>query len=171
MTLSKCPLLAHRKNTDKWSRMVKATTHYLTRDYDWLRDLVGTEAEAWVDAIEAIDLRGDKEPLLKLLTSQPGPSGILLADLLTRYQLKRRRGRQQVPLYKFTEQTVALQKAKERYGELLKTGVSRSEALKRVAKESRISKRTTQNYIDGKNAYTREAEKQVRALVRSASKS
>jgi uncharacterized protein YoaH (UPF0181 family) len=154
--------------------LYEACTHYLTRDYAWLRDLVGTPAEPWVDAIEAIDLSGDKKPLLELLTSGQSPpeaARLLLADLLTRYQLKRRRGRQQVPVYKFTKQTVALQKAKEHYGKLLKTGVSRNEALKRVAKESRVSKRTTQNYIDGKNAYCREAEKQIRALVRSASKS
>jgi hypothetical protein len=166
-----------RGNTIRWKRdpdrdaFYKASTSYLTRDYAWLRDLVGTEAEPWVDAIEAIDLRGDKKPLLALLKSQPGAAGLLLADLLTRHQLKRKRGRQQVPIYKFTEQTIALQKAKEQYNKLLKTGVSRNEALERVANKSPVSKRTIENYIDGKNAYCREAEKQIRALVRSASKS
>jgi hypothetical protein len=147
---------------------------YLTRDFPWLRELVGREAEKWIDAVEAIDLRGDKKPLLELLKSdQPLPKAArrLLADLLTRYQLKRRRSRPQVPIYMLTKQTIALQKAKKRYAELRKTRVSRSKALERVAKESRVSRHTIENYVDGKNAFSRTAEKQIEAFVHSAFKS
>ena len=62
--------------------------------------------EAWITALEAIDRKGDKEPLLNFLKSNRELSRdarIYLADLLARYQLKKKRGGQTKPAYDRSE--------------------------------------------------------------------
>ena len=56
----------------------------------------------WALAVEAIDLRGDKAPLLKLLRSAaelPPEGRAFLADLLERYELRKRKGKPRTPAY------------------------------------------------------------------------
>jgi hypothetical protein len=65
----------------------------------WLDD---PSVERWVRALEAVDKRGDKGPLLSLLRSEcdlPREARIYLADLLDRHQLKKSSvARRRVPL-------------------------------------------------------------------------
>ena len=63
------------------------------RGHPWL--FPGGELQPWLDALRAIDLRGDKSQLVKLLKSDvaiPPDARQHLADLLERYQLKLQRG-------------------------------------------------------------------------------
>ena len=57
-------------------------------EWDWLPD--AKVNAAWYEALEAIDVRGDKEPLVRLLQSgQVPPPSICfyIGDLLDRYAL------------------------------------------------------------------------------------
>lgn len=67
----------------------------------WLGDDT-SEIDPWVSALEAIDKRRDKEPLIALLKSDRELSHearAYLADLLDRYQLKKKRGGQSTAAY------------------------------------------------------------------------
>jgi hypothetical protein len=99
----------------------------------WLSD----EFDHWVAALEAIDKRNDKEPLLALLKSEcelPHAARIYLADLLSRYQLKKKRGGQSTPAYDRSLAEVALMLDVEAVRNLTKNGMSIKDALAKVAK-------------------------------------
>jgi hypothetical protein len=65
----------------------------------WLDD---STVRWWAEAIEAIDKRGDKEPLKSYLRSELEllpEARLFLADMIDRYQLKPKRGRKATPAY------------------------------------------------------------------------
>jgi len=146
----------------------KAFTCYLITDYAWLADLVGTDAEPWINAVEAIDQRGDKKELLELLTSErpiPRPARLVLTDMLARYQLKPRRGRQQIAAYMLTRRDAALRKAHAHYKELRRSGAKCGDAIERAAEQHQVMPETLKACIEGKIPGYRATEKRLRAIT------
>ena len=78
----------------------------------WLDDV---DNDNWYEALKALDARGDKRPLLRLLRAGPAPKSVCLhlADLLSRYELcnKKGRGRKHVPTYERTPRMAKLEQA------------------------------------------------------------
>ena len=82
--------------------------------------------DRWIDALEDIDRRGDKTALLALLradSTMPREARCFLADLIDRYTLKKKRGRQRVPLYDKSHTEALLEMANEDVDDLMATKV------------------------------------------------
>lgn len=170
--MTKCPLLAHRKNTDEWSRLVNACI-YLIIDHPHLRHLIGTEDEKWFDAIETIDLhepdvKPNAGPLIKLLQSDRVPSEVarsMLADLFRRYELTPRVGRTKTAGYKLTPQHIKLQNARVRYRKLRSEKVKPKVALARAAEAADVLPDQLSNYLNGRVRHHLQAEKRIKAMM------
>jgi hypothetical protein len=122
----------------------------------WLGD--DTSLDCWVTALDAVDKRGDKEPLLKLLRSEhdlPREARVYLADLLARHQLKKKRGGQSVPAYDRTDADQRLLLAIEDVRRLRKKRVSVKEALDRVSESHGISPEVLATEYRGSRGSTR----------------
>jgi hypothetical protein len=149
---------------------LKALTRYLITDHAHLRHLIGTEDEAWFDAIETIDLHGNQKPLIKLFQSGRVPSKValaLLAELHKRYQLKPRIGRTKTPEYKLTPQHIKMQSARAHYKKLRSEKVKPKVALKRAAEEGDVLEPELAKYLDGRIPRYRQAEKRIKVLQAS----
>ncbi len=110
----------------------------------WLDD--ARDNAAWYEALVAIDRRGDKKPLIKLLQSgQVPPPSICfyIGDLLDRYALKPRKARPRVPGYSRTPEQIKLIAAIiDVHERVHRRGVKLPLALEEVAAESGLSEET-----------------------------
>ena len=101
----------------------------------------------WLNACEAIDQRGDKEPLIACLKDAnlelSHDVRWYLADLLGRYQLKRKRGARAVPAYDFSHADVMFEMAKHAMTEYNKS-------LEEGANYAGIDVDQLRNYLEGK---------------------
>jgi hypothetical protein len=90
----------------------------------------------WLDALRAIDGRGDESQLVKLLKSDvaiPPDARQHLADLLERYQLKLQRGGRggrRTPSYDLPHHVVQLEAAARLVRGCIKAGKTRADAVK-----------------------------------------
>jgi hypothetical protein len=115
----------------------------------------------WAEAIEAIDKRGDKEPLKKLLKSEfelPPEARRFLADLIDRYQLKLKRGRKATPAYDRTYIEAILELAID---DVLAHRGAIDVALKEVAEEwdyEGITEKKLKNAFEKRRGSTRRME-------------
>lgn len=98
--------------------------------------------DEWLKALEDIDQRNDVTQLVTLLRQVnfpiPDDARIHLADLLSRYQLKRKRGAQKTPSYERTETDIALDEADFEVRTLISQGIRVKDALARVSELSGI---------------------------------
>ena len=105
---------------------------------DWLEP--GGAIQPWIEALWEIDRRGDKQTLLKLLRSKermPHAARFYVADLIERYQLKRKRGgaAHQTPAYDRSPQEAKLLRAiASARQQINDEGAAPDEALKLAAK-------------------------------------
>jgi hypothetical protein len=150
-----------KRNPDAWRRL---TTTYLITDHPHLRPLIGTEDEAWFDAIETIDLHKNAKPLIKLLQQSSALRDHMLAELLKRYDLKPRLGRTKTAEYKLTPQHIKLQGARAHYRKLRNERVKPEAALKCAAEASGIVPDELAKYLNGKITRYRRAEQRIKAL-------
>jgi hypothetical protein len=102
----------------------------------WVAKNPGPAERRWLEALSDVDVYGDKSKLLELLRSGEELSpGIRchVADLLERYELKGRRGRQRTPSYDRTPIQWALEVAIERVREDVRVGMSVPAAIEKNA--------------------------------------
>jgi hypothetical protein len=128
----------------------------------WLDD---DDPEDWIAALEAIDKRGDKRPLVTLLKSQRDLSPrarFYLADLLDRFELKRPAHRPRTPAYDRTLAEAILLWGVQEARELVKAGMSVVDALDKAAKESSIPLEILSNAYEGKRGSTNRAKRRSR---------
>ena len=134
----------------------------------WLLDpdtggwIVGIE---WITAIEAIDKRGDKTPLLALLKSQHDLSPevrFYLADLLERHELKKPPHRPRTPAYDRTAADAALELAVRRVRDYKSGGMGIERALERVSTEHSIPLEVLGNAYEGRRGSTNRAKRRSR---------
>jgi hypothetical protein len=95
----------------------------------------------WIAAFEALDARGEKRPLIELLTSDqklPKDMRTYLADLLDRHELKKSRGRQRIPAYDRSHAEALLEMAAMGVRNLVKSGESVKAALEIASEGSKI---------------------------------
>jgi hypothetical protein len=135
-------LESHADEFEPYARM--GLEHVLWRDSDPAHD-------CWLYAFEAIDQRNNKGPLLELLRSGrelPAEARRHLADLIDRYQLKKKKGRSPTPEYERPFSVVRLEWAVEevreiretlkakarRAGEKIEARTCRDDALSEVSK-------------------------------------
>ena len=141
---------------DQFTRMVEedagagVSTKFVDRAY-WLdSDPVN---QPWYEALWTLDRRGDKEPLLTLLRSD-APLRVevrsYLADLLSRYQLKHRRGGKQVPAYDCSDVATKLALAVSDARSMRRRGVPRADAIRRAASTHRIDEREVESAYEGR---------------------
>jgi hypothetical protein len=129
--------------------------HLVDRAF-WLDD--DTSIEPWVTALDAVEKRGDKGPLLDLLRSEydlPREARAYLADLLERRQLKKKRGGQSVPAYDRTDTEQRLTLAIEDVRRLRKSRVSVEAALDQVSKSHGIPLEVLATRYHGSRGSTR----------------
>lgn len=102
----------------------------------WLPDIDDPDSAAWYAAFEAVDKHGDKTALLALLGAgkQP-PLTVLphLRDLLERYNLKRRRGKQRTPSYNRTSRQAMMELALASVRAAVRHGMSVKKAVDKYA--------------------------------------
>jgi hypothetical protein len=122
-------------------------------EWDWLPD--AKVNAAWYEALEAIDVRGDKEPLVRLLQSgQVPPPSICfyIGDLLDRYALKPRKARPRLPGYLRTPEQIKLVTAViEVHEQVHRYRVKLAVALKQVAEEKGLSEETLNAAYQGQH--------------------
>jgi hypothetical protein len=97
--------------------------------------------DEWIKAFEDIDQRDDQTHLVELLQARfPVTDDVYwhLADLLTRRQLKKKRGAQKTPSYERTDTDVALDEADGQVRELISQGIPVEDALDRVSRSHGI---------------------------------
>jgi hypothetical protein len=97
---------------------------------------IAFEFDPWMGALEAIDKLGDKKPLIALLNSEldlPRKARGHLANLLDRYQLKKKKGGQSTPTYDSSPAEATLALDVEAVNKLIKNGTSSKDALAQVA--------------------------------------
>jgi hypothetical protein len=116
----------------------------------WLDDI--DQHPGWYRALVALDKRGDKSALVALLRGEgelPPSIRRHIADLLERYQLKRRAGKQRTPSYDLTPTEAALALAiaevRERPAKM-----SVTEAVMRSAKHNGVNPDTLAAAYSGK---------------------
>jgi hypothetical protein len=117
----------------------------------------------WYEALAAIDGRGDKAPLIKLLQSgQAVPPSIsfYIGDLLDRYALKRPKARPRVPGYSRTGEQIKLSVAIIVVHKLVRRGdMQLAIALQQVAAEYGLSEETLTSAYLGQHGGLRRAQR------------
>ena len=122
----------------------------------------------WRIAIEKAE-RGDVSGIIELLNSGqivPPECQSLLADLLTRRQLTKKRGRQRRPIYESTPEERKLEKAAYLVRERQREGVSFEDALHDVARNRTIDANKLRNFIQGKGSRRSRRRKSIPAAKR-----
>lgn len=115
--------------------------------YDDLSD------DRWLRAIERVDKHGDKQVLRNLLKEGRTVSPFvqrMLADLLTRYELRKPRGRPMVPAYDRSAKVAALEMALDDVRDQCAKKVERSVAIHAAAKAHSLSEDLLAAFCDGK---------------------
>jgi hypothetical protein len=115
----------------------------------------------WYAALQAIDERGDKQPLVRLLQRGQVPPpriAFYIGDLLDRYALKQGRGKPRTPAYARTpEQLKLIQGVIYAHKLVHRDGVDLPVALAEVAAEFRLSEETLSKAYAGKHGGLRRA--------------
>jgi hypothetical protein len=119
----------------------------------WLEDI--KENALWYEALTAIDWRGDKKPLIKLLQSGRGvpPSiAFYIGEMLDRYALKPPKARPRLPGYLRSPEQIKLVAAVIEVHRLVhQDEVDLESALEKVAIESKVSKETLRSAYLGQH--------------------
>jgi hypothetical protein len=125
----------------------------------WLDDgRGGIEGQAWIEAIEAIDVHGDKSRLVELLQSDmplPHSSRRFLADLIARHQLKRPRGGRFTPAYDRSNSEAILLLAKEVYLDERRKGKTVEEAIAAAAQQFDLTTNIVRTFIECRRGSSR----------------
>jgi hypothetical protein len=132
------------KNVPEHIRKAKGSGRGTSKAIHDVAFWLGDEFDPWVAALEAIDKRKDKGPLLALLKSDhdlPHAARVYLADLLDRYQLKRKKGGQSVAVYDRTDADRIFELANARANELIECGLTTEDACNKAAKDFGIPDR------------------------------
>ena len=113
----------------------------------------------WIAALQAIDQRQDKGPLLRLLISDTPISPAVryhLADLLERYNLKRPPRRKREPSYQMTRQNQALDLALTEMRERPR-GMTANAAIKKYAAQHGLNESALKSAYNGRHESLRRA--------------
>jgi hypothetical protein len=122
----------------------------------------------WRIAIEKAE-SGEVSGIIELLSSGqivPPECQSLLADLLNRRQLTKKRGRQRRPIYESTPEERKLEKAGYLVRERQREGVSFEDALDEVARNRTIDANKLGNFIRGKGSRRSRGRKSIPAAKR-----
>jgi hypothetical protein len=130
----------------------------------WLDDgRGGVEGREWIEALEAIDVHGDKSRLLELLQSDmplPHSSRRYLADLIARYELKRPRGGRATPAYDRSGSEAMLLLAKDAYhDERRRKGKTVEEAIAAVAQQFDLAPNVVRTAVEGRRGSSRRSKR------------
>ena len=126
------------------------------RGRKWLRP-AGT-MQRWIDALLSIDRHADVKPLVALLKSNspiPKDARWYVADLLERYQLKRKRGGKRTPAYDRSEAETWLIWAKEAVNQMTQDGTRKADAIERAARTYGVDSETLRSFLAGKHSSAR----------------
>jgi hypothetical protein len=107
--------------------------------------------QPWYEALHALDSRGDKEPLRKLLESDAVLTRVVrqhLSDLVGR-GIKRPKGGQLTPSYAASDMDVTLALAFDAVRSMRARGVPRAEAITRAAATYRVDRRAVEQVCAG----------------------
>jgi hypothetical protein len=114
---------------------------------------------AWALAVEAIDQRGDKSPLMKLLRSAdplPPEGRAFIADLLDRHELKKKTlGRPRLPIYDRSLIEAVLLIGIQRIQEYREKGMDIENAVHFAAKEFALEPKKLLDAYIGKRGASR----------------
>jgi hypothetical protein len=118
-------------------------TSWLTYPSEW----------PWCNALEELDKKGNKDPLLSLLRSRNSLSHnvrLHIADLLERHDLKKKRGRPRDPSYKMSDAEWTALHVSDQVRNLIKGGMTAKDAKAKVAEENNMSENTVANAYEGR---------------------
>jgi hypothetical protein len=139
------------------------------QSHHWLHP--GGKLQPWIDALRAIDQRGDKSELVELLKSDvtiPADARQHLADLLERHNLKLRqggRGGRTTPSYDLPHGVVQLDYAVQVVRRQMKEGKTRAVAVQLAVEISGMGAEAILSHLAGKHTSARLAKKR-RPLVK-----
>lgn len=132
---------------------------YIPEFEHWLEDDL---TQAWIAALQAIDLHGDKEPLIQLLkknTEINAKAAWHLADLLDRYNLTKLRGGQRTPSYDYPPALRKLIQAQKYYKRYVARGMSKDRAFEQAASTCGVKEEQLRDLVSGKYASARRVQK------------
>jgi hypothetical protein len=131
----------------------------------WLDDDQRRCSGPWIDALEHVDKRGDKGPLIALLKSQralPRLARVYLADLIERYELRRPAHRPRTPAYVLSNAESRLTLAKEHVRAHRASGMSYKDAVAAAAKDWSIGENMLATFCAGRRGSSRRMKKRTR---------
>jgi hypothetical protein len=154
--------MAKRPNKPEGHNVGEGVSPYVVDRAFWLGEGSTAHLDDWVTALEAIDKHGDKKPLLALLKSErdlPQRARFYIADLLDRYRLKKKQGRQPTPAYNVTDIEAMLLMGNMRAHEYVAAGMSVKNALAKAAKELSLDENMLAEHYAGRRGSTNRMKK------------
>jgi hypothetical protein len=124
----------------------------------------------WYQALEELDKKGNKRQLVSLLRSGR-PSDVVsfhIADLLERYELRKKRGRPRVPSYDMSDAERNGLRMREQVRDLIKGGMKAGNAIAKVAQENTKSAHTVANAHGGRRGSTRRVRQRMPKPTKSS---
>ena len=118
----------------------------------------------WYYALEELDKGGKKGPFLNLLRSNwklPPDVRFHIADMLERYELKKKRGRPRVPSYDRSDAERTAIYVRDRVRDLIKEGMKAGDAIAKVAEENKMLESTVDNAYGGRRGSSRRVKKRM----------
>jgi hypothetical protein len=131
----------------------------------WLDDDQRRRSGPWIDALEQVDKRDDKGPLIALLKSQhelPCLARVYLADLIERYELTRPPHRPRTPAYDLSTAESRLTLAKEDVRAHQARGMSFKDAVETAAKDWSTGENKLATFCAGRRGSSRRMKKRTR---------
>jgi hypothetical protein len=108
----------------------------------------------WYEAMLPVDEHGDTKPLIEVLLDfkQEMTPAVreLLADLLKRHTLVRRKGEPQIPIYAISQDDAYSLAMKDEVSELRKNGASYKDALECVANKWGVDENKLSDVVNGR---------------------
>jgi hypothetical protein len=130
----------------------------------------GGRLQPWVDALVDLDGRANKGPLIGLLESNtpiPRLARQYLADLLVRYNLKKKPNKPKTPLYEFPPRVAELLRANEQVRRLIRHGDEPAAAIRECARVFGFDERAVRQVYEGKDSSVRRMAKSRAHLMGS----
>lgn len=108
----------------------------------------------WFSAMEALDRRGDKEPLREMLReffAKTDPTvGLLIDDMFARYNFARVSNRPRTPIYDLSNRERSLLIALESVRDKRRNNISKEKAIEEAARDWNINPDTLKNAVEGR---------------------
>jgi hypothetical protein len=138
-------------------------------DHNWVYCNWDDPNRPWYEAMDALEQRGDKKPLIKMLLDpkcEVTPAvRECLADLLKRHTLVRLPHEQQIPIYAVSQADLLFLVMTGQLLKLKENGTPHKEAIARVANDWNVDEDKLADAVNGKRGSLRRTQNRLARLM------